>query len=187
MLEPSNIHHYQPMWTLVGGGQKTMAQSMRDMGSLIPAGAEWLRDAAATFKPETNTVVTKGGKEVRAAEAGRRLACAAPRGPAWPVPSPPPPPPPHDHRILPPPRQQHTYDFLVVAVGMQLQMDKIKGFTEALKTDCALCRGAASPLSAAAWFLSRSLLPPSPTPSMFTSQRPRLWLRQPRRVHQLLR
>lgn len=34
---------------------------------------------------------------------------------------------------------QHTYDFLVVAVGMQLQMDKIKGLKEALKTDSRLC------------------------------------------------
>jgi hypothetical protein len=65
IIEPSNVHYYQPLWTLVGGGQKTMAQSMRDMGSLIPTGADWIRDAAASFKPESNTVVTQKGQEVR--------------------------------------------------------------------------------------------------------------------------
>ena len=33
-IEPNTMHYYQPLWTLVGGGVKTLAQSGRPMESL---------------------------------------------------------------------------------------------------------------------------------------------------------
>lgn len=127
------MHYYQPLWTLVGGGQKTMAQSMRDMGSLIPAGADWIRDAAASFKPESNTVVTQKGQEVCLCidSVLELLPYFVATNDTIPIPIPI-----ESNRSF---VSQHTYDFLVVAVGMQLQMDKIKGLKEALKTDSRSC------------------------------------------------
>ena len=61
ILEPSETHDYQPLWTLVGGGEKPRDASRRPEASVIPSGATWIRDAVATFAPDENAVVTAGG------------------------------------------------------------------------------------------------------------------------------
>ena len=33
------------MWTLVGGGVKTLAQSRADMSAVLPSAATWLQDS----------------------------------------------------------------------------------------------------------------------------------------------
>ena len=33
------------MWTLVGGGVKTLAQSQADMHAVLPSAATWLQDS----------------------------------------------------------------------------------------------------------------------------------------------
>ena len=66
------------MWTLVGGGVKTLEQSVRPMESLLPREATWLRDSVTTFHPDTNSLTTANGDLV-------------------------------------------TYDWLVVATGLQLR------------------------------------------------------------------
>ena len=50
VIEPNEMHYYQPMWTLVGGGVKNLSQSGRPMDSLLPKEAKWLKDSVATFK-----------------------------------------------------------------------------------------------------------------------------------------
>ena len=64
VIEPSSDHFYQPMWTLVGGGVKTLEQSVRPMQSLLPRQATWLRDSVETFHPDTNTLLTAAGDTV---------------------------------------------------------------------------------------------------------------------------
>eukprot|EP00092_Neocalanus_flemingeri_P008891 GFUD01009566.1.p1 GENE.GFUD01009566.1~~GFUD01009566.1.p1 ORF type:complete len:447 (+),score=127.42 GFUD01009566.1:93-1433(+) len=91
VIEPNTMHYYQPMWTLVGGGLKTLAQSGRPMDSLLPKAASWLRDSVTGFEPENNRLVTESGDVV-------------------------------------------NYEFLVVAMGLQLRYDKIKGLPEAFDT-----------------------------------------------------
>ena len=91
VIEPNTMHYYQPMWTLVGGGVKTLAQSGRPMESLLPKGANWLKDSVTTFEPENNRLVTESGDVV-------------------------------------------NYDFLVVAMGLELRYEKIKGLPEAFDT-----------------------------------------------------
>jgi len=54
----------QAAWTLVGGGQKKMNETMRDTASLIPEGVDWIHDAVAEFKPEENLIVTQSGDKV---------------------------------------------------------------------------------------------------------------------------
>lgn len=65
IIEPSDKHYYQPLWTLVGGGAATKESTERDEADLIPAGATWIRDAAASFDPERNLVTTAGGQQIR--------------------------------------------------------------------------------------------------------------------------
>jgi len=62
LLDPAENHYYQPLWTLVGAGVVPREDSVRKMADLIPRGATWIREAAASFDPERNTVVTAGGR-----------------------------------------------------------------------------------------------------------------------------
>lgn len=75
-------HYYQAMWTLVGGGVKTLEDSRRAMSSVMPRNATWLKTAVSGFEPERNQLTTSDG-----------------------------------HRI--------SYDFLVVALGLKVNFDKV--------------------------------------------------------------
>jgi len=90
VIEPAKDHYYQPGWTLVGGGIKTLEETRRPMSEVMPSDATWIKEGAATFDPENNSVVTEGGKTL-------------------------------------------TYDYLVVAAGIDIKYDGIKGLSEALE------------------------------------------------------
>ncbi len=64
VIEPSDRHYYQPLWTLVGGGVFDKRKSERREESLIPKGAAWVRDAVTEFLPDENEVVTAGGRRI---------------------------------------------------------------------------------------------------------------------------
>ncbi|WP_163152342.1 FAD/NAD(P)-binding oxidoreductase [Anoxybacillus sp. MB8] len=89
LIDPSDKHYYQPLWTLVGGGAAKVEDSVREQASLIPDGAKWLKEAVDTFSPENNTLKTKEGSTVR-------------------------------------------YDYLVVAAGVEIYWDQIKGLEETI-------------------------------------------------------
>lgn len=91
VIEPSDMHYYQPMWTLVGGGLKDLQQSGRPMADCLPKSATWIKDSVTSFSPETNQVTTSSGDTI-------------------------------------------TYDHLVIAMGLQLRYEKIKGLPEAFDT-----------------------------------------------------
>ena len=89
IVEPSEKHYYQPLWTLVGAGVFPKEQSERAESAFIPQGATWIQDHVAELQPEQNSVVTRSG---------RRL----------------------------------TYDFLVIALGIQIDWSKIPGLKEGI-------------------------------------------------------
>ena len=64
VIEPSAKHYYQPLWTLVGGGVFPKQASERDEADFIPKGATWVRDAVDGFRPDENSVTTRGGREI---------------------------------------------------------------------------------------------------------------------------
>lgn len=64
IVEPSDRHYYQPLWTLVGGGVFDKRQSERREDSLIPKGATWIRDAVSELVPHENELVTAGGRRI---------------------------------------------------------------------------------------------------------------------------
>jgi sulfide:quinone oxidoreductase len=64
IIEPSEQHFYQPLWTLVGGGVFPKESSVRAEADYIPPGATWIRDSVASFDPEGKTVTTDSGKTI---------------------------------------------------------------------------------------------------------------------------
>ena len=91
VIEPADMHYYQPMWTLVGGGMKDLKDSGRRMADVLPTNATWIKERATNFSPETNTLKTESGKQI-------------------------------------------TYEYLVVAMGIQIDYNKIEGLPEAFET-----------------------------------------------------
>ena len=89
VIEPSNKHYYQPLWTLVGGGVVKKEVTEHSEASVMPRRAKWIRDGVAEFHPEKNVVVTRGGQAI-------------------------------------------TYDWLVVAAGIQINWGKIPGLSESI-------------------------------------------------------
>ncbi|WP_155056057.1 NAD(P)/FAD-dependent oxidoreductase [Streptomyces blattellae] len=92
LVEPSDTHWYQPLWTLVGGGQAPLSDSRRPEGSVIPDGVRWIRRRALAVDPEARTVALSGGDEL-------------------------------------------TYEYLVLAPGLQLDWGGVSGLGEAVGHD----------------------------------------------------
>ncbi|XP_041650969.1 sulfide:quinone oxidoreductase, mitochondrial-like [Cheilinus undulatus] len=89
VVEPSETHYYQPIWTLVGAGAKTVASSGRSTASVMPSGVKWVKAKVQEINPDQNTVRTDDGNEI-------------------------------------------SYEYLIVALGLQLHFEKIKGLAEGL-------------------------------------------------------
>ncbi|ULQ51536.1 NAD(P)/FAD-dependent oxidoreductase [Flavihumibacter fluvii] len=89
IIEPSDKHYYQPAWTLVGGGVFDLKDTVRDESAVMPKGVTWIKEAAASFLPESKAVSTQNGAV-------------------------------------------YTYDYMVVAPGIQLNWNAVKGLPETL-------------------------------------------------------
>ncbi|CAH2274044.1 sulfide:quinone oxidoreductase, mitochondrial [Pelobates cultripes] len=87
VIEPSEKHYYQPMWTLVGGGAKQLASSERSTSSLIPSGVKWIKSEVKGFDPDKNSIRIDDDKEI-------------------------------------------SYKYLIIALGIKLQFEKVKGLPE---------------------------------------------------------
>ena len=64
VVDPSVTHYYQPLWTLVGGGQADLRSSSRPQASLIPSGVTWRRDSVTGFDPADSSVSTASGTKI---------------------------------------------------------------------------------------------------------------------------
>ncbi|CUH74791.1 bifunctional protein tyrosine phosphatase family protein/NAD(P)/FAD-dependent oxidoreductase [Tropicibacter naphthalenivorans] len=65
ILDPADIHYYQPGWTMVGGGVFEAETTARTMASLIPKGVHWIKSAVAAFEPQNNAVILDGCRVVK--------------------------------------------------------------------------------------------------------------------------
>ncbi|GAA6202722.1 TIGR01244 family sulfur transferase [Aquicoccus sp. SU-CL01552] len=65
LIDPADIHYYQPGWTMVGSGVFTPDETAKTMGSLIPKGVHWIKSAVAAFEPKDNAVVLDGCRVVK--------------------------------------------------------------------------------------------------------------------------
>ncbi|MER6560004.1 FAD/NAD(P)-binding oxidoreductase [Streptomyces sp. NPDC001027] len=64
VIEPSDTHWYQPLWTLVGGGQASLRDTHRPEASVMPDGVRWIRRRALAVDPEARTVTLSGDDEL---------------------------------------------------------------------------------------------------------------------------
>ena len=65
IIDPAEIHYYQPGWTMVGGGVFKAQDTAKTMGSLIPSGVKWIKAAVAAFEPENDAVILDGCRVVK--------------------------------------------------------------------------------------------------------------------------
>jgi len=72
LIDPADIHYYQPGWTMVGGGVFEADETARTMGSLIPDGVKWIKAAVAAFEPANDAIILDGCRVVKY---GRLIVC----------------------------------------------------------------------------------------------------------------
>jgi sulfide:quinone oxidoreductase len=89
IVEPSDRHFYQPLWTLVGAGVVHKETSVRAQSLYIPRGIRWLKERVGEIDAIKRHIATESGTIV-------------------------------------------SYDFLVLAPGVTLNLDGVPGLREAL-------------------------------------------------------
>lgn len=73
IIDPADVHYYQPGWTLVGAGVFDAASTVQTMAAVIPKGVRWIKAAVAAFEPDRDAVILEGCRVVKY----RRLIVAA--------------------------------------------------------------------------------------------------------------
>lgn len=61
IVEPADLHYYQPAFTLVGAGLYDLEKTRRPVAELVPPRVSLIRAAVAEFKPEQNAVKLSTG------------------------------------------------------------------------------------------------------------------------------
>lgn len=89
IVDPSEKHYYQPLWTLVGAGIFEKEESEREQSNVMPPQANWIRKAVKAFDPDNNQVLLD------------------------------------DDSCL-------SYEYLIVAAGIQINWGAIKGLKETI-------------------------------------------------------
>lgn len=92
IIEPSEVHSYQPAWTLVGAGLMKKSDTERKESSFIPKKAKWIKDYVEDIDPDAMEVKLRGGDII-------------------------------------------NYEYLIVAPGIQINLDGIEGLKEAYEQD----------------------------------------------------
>ncbi|KAL4237534.1 hypothetical protein ACF0H5_002248 [Mactra antiquata] len=92
VIDPAETHYYQPLWTLVGAGMKTLTQTVTQMKDVIPKGCDLFNLKVAGFDPDNNMIELENSKKL-------------------------------------------SYDYLIIALGIQINLNKVDGLIEALKSD----------------------------------------------------
>jgi sulfide:quinone oxidoreductase len=64
LIEPSDKHYYQPLWTLVGAGVFPREETERAERDFIPRGVDWIQDRVESLDPDNNTVTTASGDAI---------------------------------------------------------------------------------------------------------------------------
>ena len=65
LVEPSDSHAYQPLWTLVGRGVVRPEATERPTAALVPKGVRWHRDRVASIDADAARVTLESGADVR--------------------------------------------------------------------------------------------------------------------------
>ncbi|KAL4983796.1 hypothetical protein BDW68DRAFT_168161 [Aspergillus falconensis] len=64
VVDPAAWHHYQPGWTLVGGGLKDKRSLQRPLQALLDRKLKFYPRKASTFSPEDNSITLDNGRKI---------------------------------------------------------------------------------------------------------------------------
>ncbi|BES97595.1 Sulfide quinone [Nesidiocoris tenuis] len=64
IIEPADLHYYQPMLTMIGGGMKELKEASRPMSEVLPKDAIWIKENVSKIDAKNNAVTTTGGKRI---------------------------------------------------------------------------------------------------------------------------
>ena len=112
LIEPSETHDYQPLWTLVGAGVFPRDAARRREADFVPKNVSWIRERVATIDAPAKLVTT---------DAGQRI----------------------------------SYDYLVVALGIQINWNDVPGLAEGIGSG-GICSNYAYAYAAYTWECIRS-------------------------------
>lgn len=92
VVDPAEIHYYQPLWTLVGAGVKKLSKTARPMQQVLPKYCDYHKAGVKEFHPDKNAITLTNGVRL-------------------------------------------GYDYLIIALGIQINPQNVDGLTEALQAD----------------------------------------------------
>jgi sulfide:quinone oxidoreductase len=61
IIEPSDTHYYQPLWTLVGGGCAPAKETARAQAKVMPKGVHWIKERSTDIDSNNQTVSLGSG------------------------------------------------------------------------------------------------------------------------------
>jgi sulfide:quinone oxidoreductase len=64
IVDPAIWHHYQPGWTLVGGGVKTKEELRRPLKDLVASKLKFYNNDVSSFSPEENVITLGSGDKL---------------------------------------------------------------------------------------------------------------------------
>lgn len=64
IVEPSEKHYYQPLWTLAGAGIVPKENTEKDQKDFIPQGVEWIKASVSKIDPEKQVAYLGDGGEI---------------------------------------------------------------------------------------------------------------------------
>ncbi len=64
LIEPSEFHYYQPLYTLVGAGAEKVEKTKRLTKDFIPKGVQWHQGKVKAFAPENNEVILEDDQKM---------------------------------------------------------------------------------------------------------------------------
>ncbi|MBV4538803.1 MULTISPECIES: NAD(P)/FAD-dependent oxidoreductase [Pseudomonas] len=64
LIDPAEVHYYQPGWTMVGAGVFNAPSTARTMASTIPRGVRWIKASVQGFDPVAQLVMLEDGRAV---------------------------------------------------------------------------------------------------------------------------
>lgn len=64
IVEPNDVHYYQPAFTLVGGGAYSLAKTARPQAETLPSKARWVRAAVIELEPDSQLVTLSDGRRL---------------------------------------------------------------------------------------------------------------------------
>ncbi|MBH3460911.1 NAD(P)/FAD-dependent oxidoreductase [Pseudomonas putida] len=64
LIDPSEVHYYQPGWTMVGAGVFAASSTARTTAATLPRGVQWIKARVVGFDPQAQTVMLEDGRAV---------------------------------------------------------------------------------------------------------------------------